>query len=274
MIDLIIVILIISFILYYLITLDDKLKGKTPKEKKIETDNKFEPLLVYLKTVPNNTEYKYKHEKLTKRMQPKNKDYYTTDKVQYLCLNKILRHFYLSDDPNKIEIMNLTYIPDSFDFHKFNDNKNKFNTLINDSIWAPPIESILPNKLAEVADELNSYLDKELDEPIEKITYKKNKITLMTDDKFYLNIKYTTFPKPEYDISAMNNNIIESVLKLKKIQIKSNVKNKKKKNIYYIKFSNDYYLCINKNGIFYASKDSNKIFYFDICIYNPRNKIF
>lgn len=261
MIDLIIVILIISFILYYLITFDEKLKQQRPKEKKIETDNKFEPLLVYIKTIPNNTDYKYHHEKLTTRMQPKNKDYYTTDKVQYVCLNKILRHFYLSDNPNKMEIMNLTYIPDSFDFHKFNDSKNKSG---NDNI------DILPNNLAKVADELNGYLYKELKQPIQQdITYKKNKITLMTDDKFYLNIKYTTFPKPEYDISAMNNNIIESVLKLKKIQIKSNKKNKKPKNIYYIKFSNDYYLCINKNGIFYASKDSNKIFYFDICIYEP-----
>ena len=95
MIDLIIVILIISFVLYYLIILkyDDKLKEK-PKEKKIETDNKFEPLLIYLKTLPYNKDYKFKHEKLTKRMQPSKKDYYTTDKVQYVCLNKILRHFY------------------------------------------------------------------------------------------------------------------------------------------------------------------------------------
>lgn len=271
MIDLLIVILIISFILYYLIILkyDAKLKETRPKEKKIETDNKFEPLLVYLKSLPNNTDFKFKHQKLTKRMKPSNKDYYTTDKVQYVCLNKILRHFYLSENPNKTEIMNLTYIPDNFDFHKFNDN-NKFKSFSETHNQM----SILPNKLAEVADELNGYLEKDFNEDVEKITYKKNKITLMTDDKFYLNIKYTTFPKPEYDISAMNDNIIESVLKLKKIQIKTNSKVKKKKYVYYIKFSNDYYLCINKDGIFYASKDSNRIFYFDICIYDPKTQKF
>jgi hypothetical protein len=191
--------------------------------------------------------------------------------------------------------MTLTYIPDNFDFNSYINYKNlgsKSNSQFNTNGNSPfnsgdtmELNNILPNDLAKVMFELDDNIE-EMDNEINelnkegnertRITYKKNKITLKTHDNFFLNIKYSRFPKEEYDICAINDNIIESVLKLRKIPLElakgqplKKDKKKKQKFVYYIKFMNDYYLCINKDMILYASKDKNFIFYFDVCQLTP-----
>lgn len=81
---------------------------------------------------------------------------------------------------------------------------------------------------------------------------KKNLFTLMTDQKCFLNLKYTTFPKQEYDISVSEN--IDNTAKL--------IIKKTKKNKSYIRFFNGYYLCIDSYDNLFASKDKTKVLFF------------
>ena len=248
------VLMIISIAVYFLVTIEESPKPQVPVL--VKHIQKFEQSYVLLKTIPKDREFVYKHEKLTKRAAP-GKNLFTTDVPMYLSLNHILGHFYLSEDPNKLEILKLNYIPDNFNFNAFNVRSNH-----------NPIENknLLPSKLAQVSDEIDNIIDN-LEPDIEStrtpVSFKRNRITLKTVSDYYLNVKYTVFPKPEYDVNAVNKNIIESILKLRQISV---VDKKKKKIIYYLKFSNDYYLCINKNGVIFASPDKNKIFYFDIVV--------
>lgn len=310
MLDFLIIGILIFFMIYYLVIIETnpqcKINPQYQEEELNEIKEKLEPVYVYFKTIPEENDYVFKHDKLTERKKPDRKLYTHSHKQLYFSLNKILRHFYLTDDFNKKEIMTLTYIPDNFDFNsyinykKFGSKGISFNSGGNspfDSGDNSPfnngdtmeLNEILPNDLAKVMFELDDNIEemreemsKENEEPQErtertKITYKKNKITLKTNDNYFLNIKYTRFPKEEYEICALNDNIIESVLKLRKIplelakgqSIKRKMKykkdKKKQKYVYYIKFMNDYYLCINKDMILYASKDKNFIFYFDVC---------
>lgn len=302
MLDFLIIGILIFFMIYYLVIIesnpDDKIKPQNQQQELNEIKEKLEPVYVYFKTIPEENDYVFKHDKLTERKKPDRKLYTHSHKQLYFSLNKILRHFYLTDDFNKKEIMTLTYIPDNFDFNSY-INYKKFGskvTSINSGGGNSPfnngdtmeLNEILPNDLAKVMfelddniEEMSKEMSKENEERTErtKITYKKNKITLKTNDNYFLNIKYTRFPKEEYEICALNDNIIESVLKLRKIPLElakgqplpqKNKKNKKKqKYVYYIKFMNDYYLCINKDMILYASKDKNFIFYFDVCQLTP-----
>lgn len=315
MLDFLIIGILIFLMIYYLVVIESnpqrKIKPmkelKNPEELK-EIKEKLEPVYVYFKTIPEENDYVFKHDKLTERKNPDRKLYTHSHKQLYFSLNKILRHFYLTDDFNKKEIMTLTYIPDNFDFNSYinykkfgskvtsineiNENSPFNGNCISNSPFNGNCNDIFPNELAKVMmelddniEEMREELDNENDEAQAitakrtKITYKKNKITLKTSDNFFLNIKYTRFPKEEYDICAINDNIIESVLKLRKIPLelakrqplKKEMKYKKKKQkfVYYIKFMNDYYLCINKDMILYASKDKNFIFYFDVCQLTP-----
>lgn len=280
----ILVIILLCIFIYALIVLNSqpkksKLNDKEDVDienlKKIQ-ENKFETMYICLKTVPESNDYIFRHDKLKKRKKPDN-TLCKYSSVMYLCLNPILRHFYLSEDPKRMEVMKLNYIPDNFDFNAFNDRSktNMFSDL-NDTDFN---KNFLPNDLAKVSNEIDNIIEdiEELEcneDDIQnkrsrnKITFKKNRISLRSLDDHYLNIKYTVFPKPEYDIAAINKNIIESVLKLRHIEIPNNNKNskKKRKKLYYIKFLNDYYLNINKDGLLYASNDKNKIFYFDLCV--------
>jgi hypothetical protein len=305
MLDFLIIGILIFLMIYYLIVLESNPQHKI-KPKQLEELNeikkKLEPVYVYFKTIPEENDYVFKHDKLTERKKPDRKLYTHSHKQLYFSLNKILRHFYLTDDFNKKEIMTLTYIPDNFDFNSYINYKNlgsksnlQFNTNCNSPFTSKgdtmELNNILPNDLAKVMfelddniEEMRDEMDNEINESDEthevtkrtKITYKKNKITLKTSDNFFLNIKYTRFPKEEYDICAINDNIIESVLKLRKIPLElakgqplKKDKKKKQKFVYYIKFMNDYYLCINKDMILYASKDKNFIFYFDVYQLTP-----
>lgn len=275
MIDLIIVFLILAFIVYVLIVLQYETPSYT-KPKKLDQDDKFEPVDIVIKTLKEDSTYRFKHQKISKRNKPYKKEYFTTKKVLFVSLNKILRHFALTENPKKSEILKLTYIPDDFDFVKFSNNRNVFDSFSEFQDTKDQIQ-FLPNDLAKVADELNEVINEAGDskepEPGNQVTFKKNKVTLLTSDGYYLNVKFTTFPKPEYDVGAISNNIIESVLILKKVKVAvSKGHNKEKKRyIYYLKFSNGYYLCINKNGILYGGKDKNFIFYFDIVPLNKKN---
>lgn len=212
---------------------------------------KLEPVFVYFKATRPPRKLKKKT----------NKHYIEHEnKPLYFSLNKILRHFRLTDDFDKKEIMQLNYIPDNFDFNMYVNKNNGNNGVIQDAI---KLNEILPNHMVKILMELDDNIQETSGTPIKKtnITYKKNKVTLKTADNFFLNIKYSRYPKPEYEIAAINQNIVESVLKLRQISLKNG---KKKKYIYYLKFPNDHYLCINKNLILYSSKDKNKIFYFEM----------
>lgn len=253
--------------IYYLVIIETETK-KTEEiqEEKYIDKNKIEPLYVYFKTIPEENDFVFKHDKLTQRKKPERKLYSYSTKQLYFSLNKILRHFYLTDDFNKKEIIKLNYLPDNFDFNNYVNNYKKLGG--GDTM---EINEILPNDIAKVIMELDNNLQEisETDIQRTKVTYKKNRITLKTSDNFFLNIKYTRFPKEDYDVAAINDNIVESVLKLRQIPIEIAKglplkKKKKQKYVYYIKFNNDYYLCINKDMILYASKDKNKIFYFDL----------
>lgn len=273
----IITIIFLTFLIYYLINVES-IESPTNLEridcKQEKLHDKFEKIHVYFKTVPESSEYNFKHVKLSKRNKPEYKNYSHTNKVLYFSLNKILRHFNLNCDFDKKEIMQLNYIPDNFDLVSFNNHKNfnQFNDIATEDI--NKLQDFLPNNIAKVLNEIDDTLE-ELDETDfkrTKISFKRNKITLKTKDNYFLNIKYSTFPKQDYEIAAINDNIIESVVKLRQISL-PNVKNKTKKFLYYIKFPNDYYLCVDKNLILYASKDKNKIFYFDmVVISNQQNK--
>jgi hypothetical protein len=165
----------------------------------------------------------------------------------YFCLNKILRHFFLSEDSSKAESLVLNYIPDDFDFKEYtNQNRSLYNT-----------NEALPNNIASVMYDIDQMLERSNEKSDAQITYKSNKVTLKTKDDCYLNIKYTIFPKQEYDVCAVNDNIIESVLKLRRIPFK-------KKHAFYLKFPNDHYLCINKQGLLYSSTDKTRLFLFEM----------
>jgi len=278
----IITVILITILIYFYLesTSDKQVNGleviDIEHQDQIEKlDNKFEKLFVYFKTIPESNEYTFTHIKMGKRNKPEYKNYSHTNNVLYFSLNKILRHFNLNCDFDKKEIMQLNYIPDNFDLTSFNNHRhfNQFEDIPDEDI--NKLQDFLPNNIAKVLNEIDNQLeDLEID-PEEsnfkrsKISFKKNKITLKTQDNYFLNIKYSTFPKEDYEIAAINDNIIESVVKLRQIPLLEGPKGKKgkdKKFLYYIKFPNDYYLCVNKNLILYASKDKNKIFYFDIVV--------
>lgn len=273
MLDFLIIGILIFCMIYYLVLIETNPESKIqPKqlEQLQEIKDKFDPVYVYFKSIPEQNDYIFKHNKLTERKKPDRKLYTHSNKQMYFSLNKILRHFCLTDDFNKKEIMTLTYIPDNFDFSAY---VNNYKSILNSDTLK--LNEIMPNDLAKVMFELDKNINEMNENEIKQsqITYKKNKITLKTHDNFFMNIKYSQFPKEEYEVCAMNDNIVESVIKLRKIPlelakrqplpIKS--KKEKKKYVYYIKFMNDHYLCINKDMILYTSKDKNYIFYFDVC---------
>jgi hypothetical protein len=252
-------IIIICGMLYYLIVIETNIKKEEEvEEEKYIDKTKTEPIYVYFRTIKEKEpEYKKQH----KKKKTEEKVYSHSRKQLYFSLNKILRHFYLTDDFNKKEIMQMNYIPDNFDFSSYINN---YKSLGGDTM---ELNEIVPNNIAKVMLELDNNIQEISDTQIErtKITYDKNRITLKTNDNYFLNIKYSKFPKQEYEISAINQNIIESILKLRQVPMKKDPKNKKKiQKIYYVKFPNDHYLCINKDLILYSSKDKNKIFYFEI----------
>lgn len=208
--------------------------------------DKFKPIKVVFRTIPESNEYAFKHKKLTKRQGPEYKKYPHSSKRMYFCLNKILRHFFLSDSFDKAEHLVLNYIPDNFDFKEYtNQSKSLYNT-----------NEALPNNIASVMYDIDQMINEDRVKDTQ-IEYKSNKITLKTTDDCYLNIKYTIFPKQEYDVCAVNDNIVESVLKLRRIPFK-------KKHAFYLKFPNDHYLCINKQGLLYSSTDKTRIFLFEM----------
>jgi hypothetical protein len=243
----------------------------TEKDTEKDTDtSKIDPIYVYFRSIPEKLDYSFKHEKLTQRKKPEHKDYSYSKKQMYFSLNKLLRHFYITDDFNKKEILQLNYIPDNFDFTDYISNRKK---ILGDTI---ELNDFLPNHMAKAIMEIDDNIqeineNEEINENYKrtKISYRKNKITLKTHDNFFLNIKYSRYPKEEYDISAVNKNITQSVIKLRKSLIKSSSKKKKYK--YYLKFPNDHYLCINKDDLLFSSKDRNKIFYFEMVKVKPKN---
>lgn len=84
----------------------------------------------------------------------------------------------------------------------------------------------------------------------------RNKIGLQsTTLGHYLMINYTSFYNYEYDINLQGVSLENNATQLKLI------KNKKNKN-YYIKFYNNYYLCIDINGNLFSCKDKSKVLYF------------
>jgi hypothetical protein len=238
-------------LVYYLVVIETCIKNSKKEHNTIEdlpkqNVDKFKPINVVFRTIPESNEYVFKHKKLTKRQGPEYKKYPHSSKRMYFCLNKILRHFFLSEDSSKAEPLVLNYIPDDFDFKEYtNQNKSLYNT-----------NEALPNNIASVMYDIDQMLqsDKKSDE---QITYKSNKVTLKTKDDCYLNIKYTIFPKQEYDVCAVNDNIVESVLKLRRIPFK-------KKHAFYLKFPNDHYLSINKQGLLYSSTDKTRLFLFEM----------
>lgn len=281
---LIIGIIVLIIMVYLLINSKDTKITVEEQSKKNEEQlkrNKFETVYVYLKMLPSQNDYKFKHHKISGRLKPEFKFMPESKNTLYLGLNNILRHFFLSENSNDMEIMKLNYIPDSFDFDEF-VNKKRNNRLFTDLDNSELNQDFLPNSLAKIYDEIDTAIEdsEETLEPSQRnkpkvnITYKKNRITLRTLDDFYLNIKYSIFPKPEYDIAAVDKNIVASVLKLRQIPV-PNQKQKYRKDkpvplvmMYYIKFPNDYYLCINKDGLLFASHQKNRIFYFDIGFLN------
>lgn len=261
--------------IYYLVIIEtDTKKTEEIQEEKYIDKSKIEPLYVYFKTIPEESDFVFKHDKLTQRNKPEHKLYTHSKKQLYFSLNKILRHFYLTEDFNKKEIMMLNYLPDNFDFNAYINNYKKLgggDTSLYSLGDTMELNEILPNDIAKVIMELDNNLQEISETEIQrtKVTYKKNRITLKTTDNFFLNIKYTRYPKEEYDVGGFTDNIVESVVKLRQIPLEIAKglplkKNKKQKYVYYLKFLNDYYLCINKDMILYASKDKNFIFYFDI----------
>lgn len=228
--------------------------------------SKYEPVFVFLKTIPESNDYVFKHDRLMKRKSPEHRMYPGSNKELFLGFNNILRYFFLTEHRQKIEVLKMNYIPDDFDFTR------QTSRLFSDLNDVNTIKDFLPSTLAKTSDEIDDLLEAETRDTGTgpgngpNITFKKNKITLQTLDEHYLNIKYSIFPKPEYDIAAVNKNIVESVLKLRQCYLpaKNSVKGKKGKKVYYIKFPNDYYLCVNKEGLLYASGEKNRIFYFDL----------
>lgn len=68
-----------------------------------------------------------------------------------------------------------------------------------------------------------------------------------------LMINYTSFHNYDYDVNIQGVSLQNNATKLKLI---------KDKNKYYLKFYNNYYLCVNNTGNIFACKDKSKIFYF------------
>jgi hypothetical protein len=268
---LIIIITLVWYLTVLEITGTKKTICYTDTETNTETyTSKIDPIYVYFRSIPEKLDYSFKHEKLTQRKKPEHKDYSYSKKQMYFSLNKLLRHFYITDDFNKKEILQLNYIPDNFDFTDYISNRKK---ILGDTI---ELNDFLPNHMAKAIMEIDDNIqeineNEEINENYKrtKISYRKNKITLKTHDNFFLNIKYSRYPKEEYDISAVNKNITQSVIKLRKSLIKSSSKKKKYK--YYLKFPNDHYLCINKDDLLFSSKDRNKIFYFEMVKVKPKN---
>lgn len=82
--------------------------------------------------------------------------------------------------------------------------------------------------------------------------YHKNKISLQSSDGYFLSLKYTTFPKEQYNVSAItrtfNNNCLLTLSSFKKY--------------FYAKFYNGHFLSIDaKNTLFTSKKKSNTLFF-------------
>ena len=86
---------------------------------------------------------------------------------------------------------------------------------------------------------------------VDNTNKKSPKIYLLSQDNFYVNLKYTPFAKNEYDVNAnINEKVNTTRLKI----------NKSSKGTY-IKFSNGFYMSIFNDTI-YSSRDKTRIFYF------------
>lgn len=108
----------------------------------------------------------------------------------------------------------------------------------------------------------NLFLDNDVSkaEIFKLIKYSRNKIGLQSSTlSSFLMINYTSFHNYEYDVNLHGTNLENNATQLKLL------KNKKNKH-YYVKFYNEYYLCVDKNGYLFSSKDKSKIFFFKFTV--------
>jgi len=84
------------------------------------------------------------------------------------------------------------------------------------------------------------------------LTYYKNKVSIRSKDNYYLNLRYTTFNKAEYDISSDTKTINNTCI----------LKINKSKDKFYIKFFNEHYMCLDRSKCIFSSNKKNKIMFF------------
>ena len=86
----------------------------------------------------------------------------------------------------------------------------------------------------------------------EDLVYYKNKVSIRSNDNYYLNLRYTTFNKAEYDISSDTKTINNTCI----------LKINKNKDKFYIKFFNEHYMCLDRSKSIFSSNKKNKIMFF------------
>lgn len=158
----------------------------------------------------------------------------------YLGLNDIMGTFYLTNERKNAYVLTLEKIKDDCDYNETlkKINKNKYKN----------------EKISNCIDDLENMLPKKRDL---KATYKKKKFILMTKTDKFFNIKNTSRfgeIKKSYDVTALNSSLFESILKIKRLKIND-------KEFNYVKFPNDYYMTIDKNGHLNATKTKSRILF-------------